>query len=94
MPDKALSPIERFLAKANARLEYRNRPPVSWQYQKKCGALARSTGKPCERKAMRNGRCRNHGGLSTGPKTPKGKACALANLRQYKSNASTNTKQG
>lgn len=38
-----------------------------------CGAYARSTGKPCRKVAMANGRCRNHGGCSTGPKTESGK---------------------
>ena len=33
----------------------------------RCGAHARSTGEPCGRKALANGRCPNHGGLSTGP---------------------------
>jgi hypothetical protein len=41
--------------------------------KQKCGAYARSTGKPCRAGALRNGRCRNHGGLSTGPKTPEGR---------------------
>jgi len=49
----------------------------------KCGAFARSTGKPCQRKPLANGRCRNHGGLSTGPTTLEGKATALANLKQF-----------
>jgi hypothetical protein len=40
----------------------------------RCGAHARSTGQPCKAKAMANGRCRNHGGLSSGPKTPEGRA--------------------
>ena len=53
--------------------------------RKKCGAFARSTGQPCRMKALANGRCRLHGGLSTGPKTVEGKAKALANLIQYKS---------
>jgi hypothetical protein len=39
----------------------------------KCGAYARSTGKPCQAGALRNGRCRLHGGLSTGPRTEAGK---------------------
>jgi len=39
----------------------------------KCGAYARSTGKPCQAGALRNGRCRMHGGLSTGPKTEGGR---------------------
>lgn len=39
-----------------------------------CGAKARSTGgKPCRRIACGNGRCPNHGGLSTGAKTIEGK---------------------
>jgi len=52
--------------------------------RKKCGAFARSTGKPCRMKALANGRCRLHGGLSTGPKTEEGKERALANLKQYR----------
>ena len=38
-----------------------------------CGAYARSTGQPCQAKALANGRCRLHGGLSTGPRTKAGK---------------------
>ena len=38
-----------------------------------CGAYARSTGSPCNAKALSNGRCKNHGGLSSGPKTLKGR---------------------
>ena len=38
---------------------------------KRCGAKTRA-GHPCGRYAMPNGRCRMHGGLSTGPKTPEG----------------------
>ena len=38
-----------------------------------CNAYSRSTRKPCIAKAFPNGRCRNHGGLSTGPKTIEGK---------------------
>ena len=37
-----------------------------------CGARTRK-GTPCQRRAYGNGRCRNHGGLSTGPKTPEGR---------------------
>jgi len=36
----------------------------------KCGAKSKRTGKPCQQPAMKNGRCRLHGGKSTGP--PKG----------------------
>ena len=35
-----------------------------------CGAYARQTGKPCKGWAMANGRCRLHGGKSTGAKNP------------------------
>ncbi len=31
-----------------------------------CGARAKSTGNPCQKPPMANGRCRLHGGLSTG----------------------------
>jgi hypothetical protein len=41
--------------------------------KKRCGAFARSTGQPCKAKALVNGRCKNHGGLSTGPKTLEGR---------------------
>ena len=38
-----------------------------------CNAYSRSTKRPCIAKALSNGRCRNHGGLSTGAKTSEGK---------------------
>lgn len=49
--------------------------------QPRCGARTRQ-GLPCRAKPIlekltgqvRNGRCRNHGGLSTGPRTKRGKA--------------------
>jgi hypothetical protein len=41
---------------------------------KLCGAKARSnSNKPCKKPALLNGRCRFHGGLSTGAKTQDGK---------------------
>src|SRR3954453_9163769 len=43
----------------------------------RCGARTRA-GTPCRSPAMGNGRCRLHGGLSTGPRTPEG----LARLAQ------------
>lgn len=39
-----------------------------------CGARTRLDGHPCKRKALINGRCPNHGGMSTGPKTAEGLA--------------------
>lgn len=47
----------------------------------RCGAKTRS-GTPCRMKALySNGRCKLHGGLSTGPKTEAGKARAAQNWR-------------
>lgn len=37
----------------------------------RCGAKTRM-GTPCKSPAMTNGRCRMHGGKSTGPRTPEG----------------------
>ena len=53
------------------------------QVQSRCGAQTRQ-GRPCQRKKLANGRCRNHGGMSTGPRTAAGRARALQNLRQYR----------
>jgi hypothetical protein len=39
---------------------------------RRCGANTR-LGRPCIRKPLANGRCANHGGLSTGPKTEAGR---------------------
>jgi hypothetical protein len=54
--------------------------PDNWP---RCGAHCKSTGKACRAWALANGRCKYHGGLSTGPKSPEGKARALANLKQF-----------
>ena len=50
---------------------------------KLCGAKARQNkNQPCRQPAMKNGRCRLHGGKSTGPKTLEGKKrAAEANLK-------------
>jgi hypothetical protein len=37
----------------------------------RCGSRTRA-GTPCRQAAMGNGRCRMHGGLSTGPRTAEG----------------------
>src|SRR5262249_786506 len=39
----------------------------------RCEARTRS-GSPCKRAGLRNGRCPNHGGLSTGPKSKAGRS--------------------
>ncbi len=54
----------------------RLRPPARLAQPKrehgKCGSQTRRK-TPCQRKALANGRCANHGGLSSGPKTPDGR---------------------
>ncbi len=52
------------------RLKYGN-PSGDWSKAQRCGAKTRK-GTPCLSPAMSNGRCRMHGGKSTGPKTPEG----------------------
>lgn len=47
-------------------------PPGDFLAAPRCGAKSR-LGHPCRQPAMKNGRCRLHGGKSTGPKTAKGK---------------------
>lgn len=45
-----------------------------------CGARGKRTGRPCPQKGLySNGRCKWHGGASTGPRTPEGKARSMAN---------------
>lgn len=48
-----------------------------------CNARTKS-GRPCRAAALAHGRCKWHGGLSTGPKTPEGKAKVTLNLRRRK----------
>ncbi len=52
----------------------------------RCGALARSTRQPCRSLAIvfGNGRCKLHGGMSTGPVSDAGKARAALNGNQPK----------
>ena len=49
-------------------------PPGDLSQVATCGARSKRGGQPCRAPAMRNGRCRLHGGLSTGPRTPEGLA--------------------
>lgn len=57
----------------------RNRRPIP---DGPCGAKTRA-GTSCKRRDLyANGRCRLHGGLSTGPRTAEGKAKAARNLRR------------
>lgn len=54
-------------------------PPVDFAAAPRCGARTR-VGSPCRAPAMANGRCRMHGGQSTGPRTAEGLA-RLQNAR-------------
>jgi hypothetical protein len=48
----------------------------------RCGARRKHDGCPCQAPAMANGRCRFHGGKSTGPRTPAGlERCRAARLK-------------
>jgi len=49
-----------------------------------CGAKTRG-GEPCQAQAMANGRCRNHGGLSTGARTEEGRKKSLAAIGRIQS---------
>src|SRR5258708_22398983 len=57
-------PIDRVRARLEALLKANAAP--------RCGARSKRTGKPCRGAAMPNGRCKLHGGNSTGPRTPEG----------------------
>ena len=48
-----------------------------------CGARTRR-GTSCLCKALENGRCRFHGGMSTGPRTVEGRVVAFRNLPQFR----------
>ena len=61
------------IAKGNVLIGLNTRFGADWPGQR-CGAKTRR-GTPCKRAAnKRNGRCRLHGGQSTGPKTAEGRA--------------------
>lgn len=72
-----------------ACLEYRAAPPrlrqgLDWTvaHEDACGARTRA-GTPCKlRSVYWNGRCKFHGGLSTGPKSDAGKEQARINGRK------------
>jgi len=50
-----------------------------------CGGTGRRSGEPCQSKELYpNGRCKWHGGASTGPKSVEGKANSAQNLQQPK----------
>lgn len=70
-------------AKANAAEAAGRYIPRFPQYLRglTCGAIKKN-GKPCGMTTLgANGRCKFHGGASTGPTSPEGRARALENLK-------------
>ncbi|WP_460834686.1 HGGxSTG domain-containing protein [Lysobacter humi (ex Lee et al. 2017)] len=60
-----------------------NGAPTTEPIRKRCGAKRRRDGRRCAaHPEPGRRRCRWHGGCSTGPQTPEGRAIALANLKQ------------
>ena len=78
LPDTALAKLlaEREANKAEKRAEI-----LRIEMLRPCGAKTRA-GTPCQQRAIfENGRCKWHGGLSTGPKTEAGKQQSRINGR-------------
>lgn len=81
------------------RLSKRRHRPATDE-RPRCGAKCRD-GRPCSAPAVwragdlepRNGRCRNHGGLSTGPRTAEGKRRSLEALRTARERRATTESQ-
>jgi hypothetical protein len=55
---------------------------MTHRFQALCGAHRKYDGQPCQAKALPNGRCKLHGGMSTGPKTAEGRARIAAMMRE------------
>jgi hypothetical protein len=67
--------VLRILRPRNCKTFVTPRPPMTASARSPaiaCAAKTR-TGRPCVRKAMANGRCPHHGGLSSGPKSDAGR---------------------
>jgi len=73
----AIPPVGLALAPRRGRLR-NGAAPGDFLAAPRCGARTRAGGSCCQ-PAMKNGRCRLHGGMSTGPRTPAGRTrCAAA----------------
>ncbi len=68
MNDEPLARERELIERVRARLEALVRANAA----PRCGARSKRTGKICRGAAMPNGRCKLHGGKSTGPRTPEG----------------------
>jgi len=60
----------------------------------KCLAHARTTGKPCKNASMPNGRCRMHGGKSTGRPITHGQRSKIAKQSRKTTTLLLNTFKG
>mgnify|MGYP004000163841 FL=1 len=83
--------VDQKIAKRLAKQKPQPRKTLPKYLRPQCGAKTRAGGK-CKATPVwdktnnkpKNGRCRMHGGLSTGARTPEGKLRALANLKQFR----------
>ena len=83
--------VDQKIAKRLARQKPQPRKTLPKYLRPQCEAKTRAGGK-CKATPVwdktnnkpKNGRCRMHGGLSTGARTPEGKLRALANLIQFR----------
>ena len=69
------------LAREGERMRARLEALITANATPRCGARSKRTGKPCRAAAMPNGRCKVHGGKSTGPRTPEGLERSRANWK-------------
>ena len=82
-PDEKRTLFRRWAERANAAEAAGKYVPAFPRYLRglTCGAIKKN-GQPCRMKTLgANGRCKFHGGASTGPRTPEGSAKALENLK-------------
>jgi hypothetical protein len=81
------APVAEIEPEVKREVRPRRKPPRKPPIRQTCWAFARSTGAPCQAHLVRRPdgsigkRCRNHGGLSTGPRTSEGRAKCALNLR-------------
>ena len=83
--------VDQKIARRLAKQKPQPRKTLPKYLRPQCGAKTRAGGR-CKATPVwdkpnnkpKNGRCRMHGGLSTGARTPEGKLRALANLRQFR----------
>jgi hypothetical protein len=79
--DRAIDRLQLPLLATKALIEGK---PCTAPERPTCGAKTRRTGALCKRKPVPGKkRCRNHGGLNTGKRTPQGRINAGKGLREW-----------